>query len=651
MFQTNPVSLNALLNDAGSGRIQLPDFQRGWVWDDDRIKGLLSSISRGFPVGAIMTLAAGGEMRLKSRLIEGADGNAADGPDAYLLDGQQRLTSLYQSLLHDGPVNTHDNRGRRIKRWYYVDMLAAMDPSVDREDAFISVPEDKKETRNFGRDVVRDLSSQEKEFQQNMMPTERLLDPMNWILGYNYYWLNAAEDHPAGDAAKFLNDFNGSIVSAFGGYNLPVITLDKETPKEAVCTVFEKVNTGGVTLSMFELVTATFAGQDDDFSLRDDWNARRQRLHGRFGVLQGIWGNQFLQAIALLTTQERRRKAIASGRPQNQLPAINCRKNDILGMDVSDYRRWADKVERGFMDAGRFLRSQFVFRSKDVPYTTQLVPLAVLYVELGSALEPSTAREKLERWYWSGIFGESYGGAVETQYGLDLAQVAEWIRGGPEPTLVSEANFIPERLLSLRTRSSAAYKGLYALQMKSDAADWRTADPLTAATWDDSRVDIHHIFPVAWCGRQNPPVPRRLYDSIINKTPVDARTNKIIGGNAPSRYLRRLQQSDIKPDKLQQVLRSHWINPDLLADDQFAQCFVERGEAMLELIEQAMGKQLSSGHGVFWSALERAGFVNKSTEPVASPAGFVDDFDEPDDEHDEIGQAVDGDDDAAIAAD
>ncbi len=64
MFKTNPVSLKELLDDAESGKIQLPHFQRGWVWDDDRIRGLLASISRGFPVGAIMTLEAGGEIRL-----------------------------------------------------------------------------------------------------------------------------------------------------------------------------------------------------------------------------------------------------------------------------------------------------------------------------------------------------------------------------------------------------------------------------------------------------------------------------------------------------------------------------------------------------------------------------------------------------------
>ena len=262
-------------------------------------------------------------------------------------------------------------------------------------------------------------------------------------------------------------------------------------------------------------------------------------MHSGYGALQGISGDQFLQVVTLLTAQQRRRKASAEGRPQNQLPAINCKKNDILGLDVSDYHRWADRVANGFENAARFLRSQFIFTRWDVPYTTQLVPLAALYVELGSELQPANANLKLERWFWSGIFGESYGSAVETQYALDLAQVTEWIRGGPEPTLVSEASFIPERLLSLRTRNSAAYKGLYALQMKNGAADWRTAKALSFAVWDDRHIDIHHIFPVAWCRKQKPPVPDRLCNSVINKTPIDAETNRRIGSNAPSRYLSR----------------------------------------------------------------------------------------------------------------
>ena len=188
MFTTNPILLKKLLDDVEAKKIQLPDFQRGWVWDDDRIRGLLASISRGFPVGAIMTLSSGSDIKFRTRPIEGVAGDGGDVPDAYLLDGQQRLTSLYQSLRHPGPVDTNDSKRQKIKRWYYVDMKAAIDPSTDREDAFVSVAESRIITEDFGRKVVLDLSTEEKEYEQHMVPTEKLMDPMHWMLGYLQYW-------------------------------------------------------------------------------------------------------------------------------------------------------------------------------------------------------------------------------------------------------------------------------------------------------------------------------------------------------------------------------------------------------------------------------------------------------------------------------
>ena len=299
-----------------------------------------------------------------------------------------------------------------------------------------------------------------------------------------------------------------------------------------------------------------------------------------------------------------------------------------MSLDVSDYHEWAGRVEQGFMGAAKFLHSQYTFTRYDVPYNTQLVPLAALYVELGDHLAPAMARAKLERWFWSGIFGEVYGGAVETQFGLDLAQVANWIRGDPQPVLVGEENFIPEPLISLRTRNSAAYKGLYALQMKSGAADWRTGEQFVFATWHQENIDIHHIFPFAWCTKANPPVPSSLYNSIIDKTPIDAATNRNIGGSTSPTYFCRLE-NEIDQDDLHSLLHSHWFSPDLLAADRFTDCFVERGEAMRELISKAMGKPMPTGRRIFRRALGSAGTAQE-----------VDEYDEAGDEHNVVGDWV-----------
>ena len=166
-FKANAFLLKNLLEDVGKGKIQLPDFQRGWVWDDDRIKDLLVSISRGFPIGAVMTLDAGGDLRFRSRMVEGVASNGAGQAAEYLLDGQQRLTSLYQELRYEGPVETRYRPGgsRVIKRWYYIDIQQVLNPLVDLDDTIVSVPEDRVVRSNFGRDITLDLSSSDARIQ------------------------------------------------------------------------------------------------------------------------------------------------------------------------------------------------------------------------------------------------------------------------------------------------------------------------------------------------------------------------------------------------------------------------------------------------------------------------------------------------------
>ena len=232
--------------------------------------------------------------------------------------------------------------------------------------------------------------------------------------------------------------------------------------------------------------------------------------------------------------------------------------------------------------------------------------MAALYAELGKELEPANAQEKLDRWFWCGVLGESYGSAVETQFANDLAQVTLHIRGGAEPVLLTQANFVPGRLLSLRTRSSAAYKGVYALQMKSGAADWLSAEPLSFADIHTKSIDIHHIFPRRWCEKvAKPTIPRGLFDSIINKTPIDRYTNQLMGGRAPSEYLPILR-NHIDKERLDRILEAHWIVPDKLEEDEFGHCFVERGQAMLDLIARTMGKPTVDSRQVFRDELKSA---------------------------------------------
>jgi hypothetical protein len=566
------------------GKLQLPDFQRGWVWDQDRIIDLLASISEGFPVGALMTLDASGEVAFAVRSVEGAP-PASKPLEAYLLDGQQRMTSLYQSTSTRSPVLTQTAKKRPARLHFYFDIKAALNLNVTRRDAIVAVPEDRVIRENFGRDIALDLSTEEAEFTALHFPIDRIFEAQLWVQAALTWVLKDMETRK--DHMALINDFSIKVINNFADYQVPVITLGKDTSRAAVCLVFEKVNTGGKALDAFELVTAMYAGQK--FRLRDDWKVRRDRLL-KLPVLAGVEPVEFLQAISLLHTKALRTKAEAEGRDP---PAISATRNSLLQIPLSAYREYADRVEQGYVTAAKFLHGLKVFRARDLPYQTQLVPLAAILAELGPNWENDAVRKLLAQWYWCGVFGELYGSAVESRFALDIRDVPRWISGGPVPQTIERADLREERLRTLRTRLSAAYKGVHALLMRCGAEDFRSGQPFDQTVFFDENVDIHHVFPEAWCKQQG--IKPEVYNSIINKTPLSARTNRIIGGVAPSAYLARLEKGGerippIATERLESILRTHELDVGLMRANEFDAFFNDRRERLLKLIEAAMGK-------------------------------------------------------------
>jgi hypothetical protein len=605
-FQTNPFDLHKVLEDCQKGVIQLPDFQRSWVWDEDRIKSLIASISRAFPVGALMSLDTGGPVNFKPRPIEGAPVEARSvSPQSLLLDGQQRMTSLYQVTLRNKVVDTETPKKKKVKRWFYIDIRKALDPGVDREDAIVGVPEDKIIRSDFGRSVDLDLSTPQQEYAHLMYPVAKVFDWDKWQDGFDAHW--RGDQHEA--VRDEFRSFKRDILENFKYYRVPVIALDRSTSKEAVCVVFEKVNTGGKPLDAFELVTAMYAAAGHE--LRKDWygDEHTEGRHHRFvealrpagakrGILAEVSNTDFLQAVSLFYTRDCRRIAAADGKQGKELPAVSGNRQALLNLPLSEYKKYETQVERGFVQAAKFLHILHVYRIYDLPYQSQVVPLAAILADIGDSWEHEAVRAKLECWYWNGVFGELYGSAVESRIARDFMEVPSWLQGGAEPSTVSETVFRADRLKSMRMRLSAAYKGVNALLMKVGAQDFRSGQKFDHTVFFGENVDIHHIFPKDWCKKRN--ISPKVYDSIINKTPLSYRTNRIIGGVAPSEYIAKLERGSettppIQSQKLDAYLHSHLINPALLREGLFDDFMADRQRQLLSLIEQATGKAAYAG--------------------------------------------------------
>ena len=555
-FDSTKASLNDLLREIKEGKIQLPDFQRGWIWDDDHIHDLLVSIARSFPIGAVMLLEAGGEVHFQTRPVEGLEEKIPRDqmPEKLILDGQQRLTTLTQALSLDKPVRTQTAKRKKIKRYYYFDIQKVLAAPNSLDDAVMAVDENRQLRSDFGRRVDLDLSTTELECQHLHFPCNQIMVSDDWET-------TLFRVAPAQFGAYI--EFRGQVLAAFRNYQIPVIQLQRETSKEAVCLVFEKVNTGGVPLSVFELITAIYAA--DGYKLRDDWfgskarnvDSRKERVE-QDALLKGIEATEFLQGVSLLRTHEIRLAAVVADKTGKHVRPVSAKRADVLQLPLSAWKQWADELEVGFRNVARFLHRQYFYHRRELPYRTQLVPLAAVLTRLGDRWLEPRIYDKLTRWFWSGVLGELYSGAVETRMANDYEELLDWLEDDDAlPRTVREANFQPDRFNTLRSRLSAAYKGINVLVLREGSKDWYWKATIQELDAEEIAIDIHHIFPRDWCEKQG--IGKDRYDSILNKTPLSYKANRKIGGDAPSRYVPRLQgekEVALNDSKMDELLAS-----------------------------------------------------------------------------------------------
>ncbi|MDR9759419.1 DUF262 domain-containing protein [Rhizobium redzepovicii] len=595
MFDSTKQSLKTLLEQVRDGRIQLPEFQRDYVWTEEAIVSLIASISKGYPVGALLILERGGEVDFKPRGVEGTTLGGVE-PDLLLLDGQQRMTSLFQSLFATLPARVRDAKGNVNARLFYMDMRKALISDADFEDAIVVAGSDRKVWKPFGRETERNFSTKELEFEQFMFPLNKMFDSSDWLYAFQDYWKDKDTD-----VYQVRKDFDQKIVEKITRYEMPIIKLSKANGRHAVCTIFEKVNVGGVKLDAFELLTAIFAGTDEGFDLRADWRGtkdaagrltRMQKNTPEWGVFSKIASTDFLQACTVLHTMERK----AQREKEGLTSQVSCKRDELLALPLAAYKKHADRLEAGFREAAQFLTRQNILFGYDLPYPSQLTILACVFAVLGEKAHNASVQAKLDTWFWRGVIGEVYGSAVESKIARDVPEIIDWAMDLKEnaPQSSEEANFSIDRLYYMRRRQSAAYKGFHALLMRQGCEDFVSGKPFSIMTLWQSNVDVHHIFPQAWCKDQQK--DRGRMDSIINKTPLSDVTNRyIVRGDAPSVYLRRIEQEhNIAPEALDAILRTHLIDPGLMRADDFEGFYEDRRAKLAALAGKAMSKLVAA---------------------------------------------------------
>lgn len=566
-FSTPSYDLIDLFGRIDRGDLQLPDFQRDYSWDVDRIRSLLVTVLRGYPVGCFMALDTRNEpMRFRPQPLAGAPDRGVD-PGLLLLDGQQRLTTLYQSLAGDGEVRTKDPRQKRIRRKFFVDVARAVSADIMPDEAVFSVDETGKVRSHFGPHIPDGIYDHASAVAAGVVPVSVLLFNEGTDMLFDLV------DAPGGDR-ETVKRFYNRVMKPLSGYSVPVIRLDRETARGGVGSIFAKANSAGVQMDVFELLTAVFATQDSDFKLGEHWGKIQQTL-SKHPVLAQIGPTEFLTAVALYVTHHR-------GRAHGQ-------REDILDLDLDAYIPAAETMRDAFELAAQFLYQRCILSPDLVPYGAQIVPLAVILALLQDVeLSEHGAGDRLNRWFWSGVFGELYGSpAVDVRAARDVDQVTAWVRDehAPLPATVDKARFMESRLLSAAP-NAGVYRGIYALIMGRGARDWRTGQTFDQESFEELGASFGRIFPRGW------DVDPVLAESVLNHTPMGRRTEVMLSEASPARYLGRVQNKSLMEDaEFDAMLASHLLDPELLHQARATEFLTDRRRRLLAMVEEAMGVQ------------------------------------------------------------
>ncbi len=563
-------SLFTLVEKAQKKQLVLPDFQRSFVWPYTAIKDLLISIFKGYYIGSILLLDADSKsLPFAFRPIEGVEGLANDDLiQKYILDGQQRITTLHYVLY--APENVNLKYTSSPYRFFLnLDHFMA----DDLEQAIYG-------TRT--KDSTRLIEHKEQQFKQKVVPFTSLTSSgwQEWLQEY----VNAADDDSskAKRAVEVLAWSNK--LQSFFNFQTTAMTLDKVAEDDddgiaEICAVFEKMNSTGVKLTVFDLLTARL--YRSNISLRELWKTAYQEnenLNAFSDEDPGVYAVIILRVIGLLRGLDVKASNLINLSPVNF---------------VEDFKRATSALDKALQKI-RSTQGYGAFDKKWLPYPSMAAPLAAL-IDLSHVEKlDATATKSIDKWYWGSVFNERYSSAVESTTARDFKDIRNYLIGKNESSEVlkeislasTEPNLLNKLYSTNRTRSSV-YSGVMCLTAINGARDFRIDDPITLHTLDD-----HHIFPKNYLVKRYRNGDIRLTDNqincILNKTLISDRTNRKISNKAPSEYIKDTELVDTTQTDL--ILSKHFINSDAkdaMHNDDFGAFQEARARALVkEIIEK-----------------------------------------------------------------
>jgi hypothetical protein len=495
----------ALFVEIDTGQIKLPMFQREFVWDKEQSAKLIDSILKGFPIGTFIFWKTKEELRSykevgNHKLPETPKGDYVQ----YILDGQQRITSLY--AIRKGIRITKDGK------------------EEDYRDIFIDLDHDPLKDEQI---VVTEQVAGRRYLSVHRALTSQLADLL--------------DEFPGRVTLKQIETYKSKLTS----YDFSSITI-KDYPIDVACEVFTRINTGGKVLTVFEIMVAKTYDEAKGFDLAEQYELLRDGTDElkecmREAKFETIPESIIMQCVAAIT-----------------LRAV--RSRDILRIRRETFIANWEPMKSSLFMAIDFVRSELrVPVSQLLPYPALLVPLAYFFHTIANKKPTNEQVHLLEQFfYWAALVGR-YSSASESKVAEDFNKIDSIVKSVmPEYSsleLTVDPKVIEETWFSANNAYCKAILCLLAYQQP------KSFDTNGLVILDNSNLKIatsrnyHHFFPKRYLEEHDKDKEPNL---IANITLIDGYSNKHrIGKKAPSGYLAKFKKSN---KVLPETLKTHLIS-------------------------------------------------------------------------------------------
>ena len=551
------MQIQTILDQIDLGAMALPEFQRGYVWNREQVRGLMYSLYRKHPVGSLLvwvTQTDNADARGNQELQAGSV--------KLLLDGQQRITSLY-GLMRGQPPKFFDGDKRSFTGLYF---------NIKDELFEFYMPTKMKDDPCW-LDVTEVMKAGAGKTMQKLLQIEELQE----------------------EIPEYLNRINAiENIKSIDLHIEEVAGEDKTV--DVVVDIFNRVNSGGTKLSKGDLTLAKICAQWPE--ARDEMKARLSKWKKAGYKFKLDW---LLRCINAVTTGEALFTAMKNVTPDEF-------KDGLVQTEKVIDRILNLIANRLGLDHDRVLGSRFA------------IPLMCRYVtQRGGKLKSQAERDRLLYWYVHTLLWGRYSASTESVLNKDLEAIEPADEAGDNGALDNLVANLRDNRGDLRlnesdfsgsSKGNRFYPLLYMMTRACHAQDWGTGDELTNHLLGHlSRLEIHHFFPKALLYKQG--YKKREVNAIANFTFLTQETNLEVSKRDPTEYVPHYEK------RTPGAIESHWIptDPELLKTENYHDFLTARRERLATAANEFLDK-LVGGQVPEPIDMENVDFVQRAVEFV-----------------------------------